>query len=274
MTVEMDDDPILALPAADVLIPGIPAHLVMPLRHWTERVFDRRHPLAQIRTQAVCLRLGITPHQGDYLNGLKRQPDRELLKIVQATLAIIELDEEDLANLEQIFVLGRSIYELQRYDMRPRIGRRMPAGVTAVVDRARHDAPTQAAAHLGNAIRAAYDLEPDPNKAYLESVMAVEAVICPLVEPNSTRASLSTTVRNLENDMNSSAPAWMLQWGGPKGQPAQMVRLTSMLQLLFQAHHRHGGAVTMSQSQEEAEWSVHLAAALVQMISTGLLRKI
>jgi hypothetical protein len=59
------------------------------------------------------------------------------------------------------------------------------------------------------------------------------------------------------------------------GAPRDVDPLVNMLELLWQAQvSRHGGAPkSRHQDQAEAAAAVHLAAVLVQWLSTGVLRK-
>jgi len=116
---------------------------------------------------------------------------------------------------------------------------------------------------------AAYGRNPHPDRAYDEAVLAVEAVACPLVAPTSTRATLGSVIADLRNQ----AARWELAIGDTSGQPAAPDRLIEMLQLLWQGQFRHAGAPnSRRQNQAEAEAVVHLAATVVQWLSSNVPR--
>lgn len=127
-----------------------------------------------------------------------------------------------------------------------------------------------AADHLDTAWAAAYGPNPDPDKAYDEAVLAVETLACPLVCPNNPRRTLGTVIRDLRNQTTQ----WELTIGDAMGQPAGPGRLVEMLALLWEGQSRHAGAPnSRQQTQAEAEAAVHLAATLVQWLTTGVLHR-
>lgn len=148
--------------------------------------------------------------------------------------------------------------------------RRIDETVTEAVNMARKDARSDAAEHLAESWRAAYGRNPDPDKAYDEAVLAVEAVLCPLVSPNNQRPTLGTVIRDLRNQ----ASQWELAIGDTGGNPAGIGRLVDMLALLWEGQSRHAGAAnSRRQTQIEGEAAVHLAATLVQWINRAVLRR-
>ncbi|QOC89715.1 hypothetical protein [Micromonospora craniellae] len=148
--------------------------------------------------------------------------------------------------------------------------RRIDETVTAAVAMARRDARDDAAEHLAESWRAAYGRNPDHDKAYDEAVLAVEAVLCPLVSPNNQRPTLGTVIRDLRNQTSQ----WELAIGDTTGNPAGIGRLVNMLALLWDGQSRHAGAAnSRRQSQIEGESAVHVAATLVQWINSGVLRR-
>jgi hypothetical protein len=148
--------------------------------------------------------------------------------------------------------------------------RRIDPTVTAATTIAEQTAGAEAAAHLAVAREAAYGLNPDPDKAYDESVLAVEALACPIVCPSNPRRTLGTVVRDLRNQLSQ----WELAITNSTGQPANIDSLVAMLGLLWDGQSRHAGSPnSRHQTQLESEAAFHLAAAVVQWLSTGVLRR-
>jgi hypothetical protein len=128
----------------------------------------------------------------------------------------------------------------------------------------------EAADHLRAGWRAAYGPNPDPDKAYDESVLAVEAVACPLVAPRDTTATLGKVIADLKNQ----AAKWELVITDREGQPSGSDRLIEMLRLLWEGQSRHaGGPNARRQTQPEAEAVVHLASTIVQWLTSSVLRR-
>ncbi|MDT5027637.1 MAG: hypothetical protein QOE61_4063 [Micromonosporaceae bacterium] len=75
---------------------------------------------------------------------------------------------------------------------------------------------------------AAYGLNSDPDKAYDEAVLAVEALACPLVCPTNPRRTLGTVVRDLRSQLSQ----WELAVTNGAGQPADIDSLIAMVGLL------------------------------------------
>ncbi|WP_432945823.1 hypothetical protein ACQPXM_06600 [Kribbella sp. CA-253562] len=148
--------------------------------------------------------------------------------------------------------------------------RRQDPTVTAAVMDAVVGAGAEAGEHLAAAWTAAYGRQPDPDKAYDEAVLAVEALACPLVCPDNSRRTLETVVRDLRNQSNQ----WELLIGDASGRPAVPDRLAGMLALLWEGQSRHAGSPnSRRQTPSEGEAAVHLAATLVQWFSGGVLRR-
>lgn len=148
--------------------------------------------------------------------------------------------------------------------------RRIDPTVTTAATSTIENAAADAAEHLATAWHAAYGRMPDPDKAYDESVLAVEALLCPLVCPANTRRTLGIAIRDLRNQ----TAQWELAIGDATGQPATVARLVELLALLWEGQSRHAGSPnSRRQTQTEAEAAVHLAVTIVQWITNGVLRR-
>jgi hypothetical protein len=148
--------------------------------------------------------------------------------------------------------------------------RRVDPTVAAAAQATIADASQEASQHLAAAWSRAYGRDPDPDKAYDEAVLAVEALACPLVCPTNPRRTLGRVI----TDLNSQSGKWELDFGDKDGKPADPAPLIAMLNLLWQGQSRHAGSPnSRSQTKAEGEAAVHLAATAVQWLHNGVLRK-
>jgi hypothetical protein len=176
---------------------------------------------------------------------------------------------EVVADLDDILANSGSLY---RVDFNQRcLVRRVESTVQAAVDSAISTATPKVADHLRTAWVAAYGLQPDQDKAYDQAILALEELICPLVCPRNNRATLGVAISDLRNQ----AARWELNIEDTgTGQPAGIESVIRMLDLLWKGQSRHGGNPnSRQQTQAEAEAAVHMAAALTQWLTTGLLRR-
>jgi hypothetical protein len=125
--------------------------------------------------------------------------------------------------------------------------------------------------HLRTAWVAAYGLHPDPDKTYDHAILALEELMCPLVCPRNNRATLGIVISDLRNQ----ATRWELSIeDSSTGRPAGVDGVIQMLDLLWKGQSRHGGSPnSRQQTQAEAEAAVHMAAALTQWVTTGVLHR-
>lgn len=126
-----------------------------------------------------------------------------------------------------------------------------------------------AADHLSAAWDSAYGRTPDPDKAYSEAIRAVEAVACPLVLPSTATATLG----QVRNHLRDAAAKWAVVLPAKDGSPGPADPVVAMMTALWegQRSRRAGTPSSRRQSQDEAEAAVHLAATLVQWLSSGVL---
>ena len=264
------------LPANDALHDGVPDWLAEPLREWLISTLNH-----EALARRVLMRLKWTPTQPDsYIRSLLLRDNDDLLTVIDAILqldtAIWEYVEflkqrpdirqtDPVRELEAILTDGTSCYtvDVDRHHLTVRLD----LTVTEAGDMAAAADPT-AGDHLRTAWGSAYGLHPDPDKAYDEAVLAVEALACPLVCLSNPWRTLGTVIADLGNQ----AGQWALAIGDSTGQPVGPDRLIEMLKLLWQGQSRHGGSPnSRRQTQAEAEAAVHLAATLVQWLASGVL---
>jgi hypothetical protein len=261
----------------DVMIEGVPTWLHPQLQAWLFHVLQRTDgPVAVLRpghgltedTRQVMLRVR-TAAQPWLIPG----DDPTFLDALDATVRWGTFDQNGFAeygdpdSLEKILAGANSIWRVNA-DRRG-LERRIDPTVTAAATIAQQSAGAEAAGHLAVAREAAYGLNPDPDKAFDEAVLAVEALACPLVCPANPRRTLGTVVRDLRNQLSQ----WELAITNGTGQPANIDSLVAMLALLWDGQSRHAGSPnSRHQTQPECEAAFHLAATITQWLSTGVLR--
>jgi hypothetical protein len=238
------------------------------------------------------LRLGWSTSTRDtYAGSLTYATDKDDLLVVAD--AIVQLHPGWLNQLEHTELhlnaasLARFIGELEMIlrdggsELHVDIGTRrlvyrVDETATAAANKAADDATPDARDHLRTAWGEAYGMAPDPDAAYREAVRAVEAAVCPLVQPAAAAAGKST-LGTVIGELGRNAPhKWEFVIPNSSGQPQDVSRLVGMLEMLWQGQvSRHaGGTQNRRQTQAEAEAAVHLAATLVQWLSTGALRPV
>ncbi|MEH0822173.1 MULTISPECIES: hypothetical protein [unclassified Micromonospora] len=241
---------------------GIPSYLRDELEHWIydcypDDTYERNRLQATIKFR---LRLNELPQPAQL-------DDDQLLNMIDALLAWgIRRQDWQFKQLRELLTAGGAGWRINATG--DGLERRVDDTVTAAVTDTVRDAGAEAAEHLRIAWQTAYGRHPDPDKAYREAVLAVEAVACPLVSPNNSVPTLGTVIR----DLSSQSSRWALAFGNRAGLSAGPERLIEMLRLLWEGQSRHAGAAnSRRQTQAEAEAAVHLAATLVQWLTSGVL---
>ncbi|GLY96571.1 hypothetical protein [Actinoplanes sp. NBRC 103695] len=269
------------LPTDDTLYDEVPSHLAGPLGSWAQR-FDEalRRSLAHGTDDGgravekwwtgLLLRLRMEE------NTFENRPASDQLDLIDAILRWCPASDTGLLRhidaLDELLLLGGSAWCVR--SSLDGLERRLDPTVTMAARTAVEASAGDAGQHLAAAWIAAYGRHPDPDKVMNESIRAIEAVACPLVEPaRATRgkATLGTVIGELRN----SGHRWELALPGPEGAPADVSAVVAMLGLLWQSQlSRHAGAPkSRRQEQPEAEAAVHLAAALVHWLQSGVLRR-
>ncbi|MFJ6986750.1 MULTISPECIES: hypothetical protein [unclassified Streptomyces] len=174
--------------------------------------------------------------------------------------------------LQQLLDDGRSAYTLRadQAGLRQRVDPTVEALAKAAVTRDQDPARGSAGDHLKRAWTAAYALHPEPGKAYGEAIKAVEAAAHVTVEPNNSKATLGTMIKVMENTRDR----WVVGIGSePSSAAAETV--ARMMRLLWTGQtSRHGGShPTREETTTEARAAVHLAVALLNFFTDGLLAK-
>jgi hypothetical protein len=269
------------IPLNESLTPGVPGYLLAPLRRWVARQLE--HIDAPTLRETVNLHLHLNlpvPNafgavfnrsgpSGDYLPA-----GEPLLDITDAVLRWGKAShrasawEDIAADLEQVLRTARSEWRVNA--TRSGLERRVACAATVVAAAVIRSAPDEASGHLLAGWAAAYGRSPDPDRAYDEAILAIEAIACPLVSPRNSRATLGTVLSDLRNQ----EARWELTVGDPAGVATGIAALTAMMTLLWTGQSRHaGGTNSRRQTQTEGEAAIHMATAIIQWLTAGVLRR-
>ncbi len=115
-----------------------------------------------------------------------------------------------------------------------------------------------------------YDLHPDPSGAYVDIILAVEAVSCPLFLPADKLPTLGKVIAHLE----AAGAKYEYVLADRTGAPGSPEGVVAMLSDIWEGHSdRHaGGPLCVPVSQESAEAAFSVAVTLVQLFSKGAVR--
>ncbi len=275
-------DRLTGRPIDQTLYDDVPDWLYLPLRDWLRVVFKNEgsEDSERLARRALMrLRWAKAPQQS-YVGRLDTARQADTLTVVDAVLQLhpgwtpksaieASLFKANLATLAGILIDGGSLY---RIDLTEHcLVRRVDGTVQAAVDAAITAVNSTAADHLRTSWVAAYGLNPDPDKAYDHAVLALEDLLCPMVCARNNRATLGVVISDLRNQ----AAQWELSIEDTStGRPAGIDSVIQMLDLLWKGQSRHAGNPNSRQQiQAEAEAAIHMAAALTQWLTTGVLHR-
>lgn len=276
-------DRLAGLPIDQTLYDDVPGWLFLPLCDWLRAVFidEGKAGSERLACRALMrLRWEKQHPQQSYVGRCEIAGPAQILTLVDAVLQLhpgwtpqsaieASIFKAKLTNLESILIDGGSLY---RIDLNKHcLVRRVDGTVQAAVDAAITAANSTAADHLRTSWVAAYGLNPDPDKAYDHAVLALEDLLCPLVCPRNNRATLGVVIGDLRNQ----AAQWELSVEDTStGRPAEIDSVIQILDLLWKGQSRHAGNPnSRQQTQTEAEAAIHMAAALTQWLTMGVLHR-
>ncbi|MFJ9597990.1 hypothetical protein ACIRS3_35250 [Streptomyces virginiae] len=258
-------------PEHDGPFQGVPEHLQASLQKWVRSAFDLGRGDDVRAAEALCLRMRLAAHRSDYVSTLADTYDLQLLDVIDRLLELapFSLTARKLETLESLLDDAGSAYRVNE-DQDGLEERVTPAVRDAVrqtlTDAAAQTAAGSAADHLAAAWQAAYGRNPDPVRAYSESIKAVEAAAHAVIQPNNAKATLGTMLGEIRNARHKFATALFVPAGGDPIAPAE-----AMMRALWEGQtSRHGAqSPTVPETLEAARAGVHLAATLVQWFVSG-----
>lgn len=170
------------------------------------------------------------------------------------------------SDLDRILLESGSAWRVGVRAGRPGLVRRVPEGVQVAVDRIVATGQ-RAGVRLAEAWGSAFGPDPDPSRAYLLAVKAVEDAAIPVVASSDASATLGKVLSIMKAQEGWSLPATR-QHPSATGSAV----LLGMLQMLWTGQSdRHGGRDEHSVpiTQAAAEAAVLLAVPLVQWFTSG-----
>ena len=173
--------------------------------------------------------------------------------------------------LEGILSTGKSEYQVGLRGDSTGLTKRVPDGVLFVAAEIVGKSG-RAGRHLADAWGYCYGLDPSPNHTYKSSVLAVETLACPLIEPNNTEgATLGTTIYRMRQNGD-----WRMPFLREDEHFTSPDVLRGMMRTLWRGDYaRHANRVwPQDVTQAEAEAALALAFTLVDMLaSNGITRR-
>lgn len=275
----------------DALHEGVPAWLAAPFWAW---VFDAvtlhrpysdgsgrvamldvalaeklcqtlRIPLPNLRATSVDVPTGNGQLRGA-MDAFRGHTDP--LQIVDYLLAYGERTKPD--ELEELLERGKSAWTVGTRSGRPGLVRRVPLGVQIAADSVMARSG-RAGVRLAKAWEALYGIGPDPSEAYRLAILAVEDAAVPVVSPSSSRASLGTVLKQIEDQGD-----WRLPMEREHPQAPSHETVVALMRMLWHGQHdRHGGQPSApgNVTYPEAVVAVSVAVTLVQLFDAGLIER-
>jgi len=261
----------------EVLVEGVPAYMVEPLRGWIGRAIQRdpggwaRDFDSAVRNKLELLGTA-AQHGGNYiLDVALRRPDP--LEFVD--FLVYHFADEDneyydpflVEHLENLLEYNGSAWRIGIRGDGPGLERRVPEGVALAADEVMSSTNT-AGELLAEAWRAAFGRVPDEEEAFEKAIKAVEEAGASVVSPKNAKATLGTMARDIETQGN-----WALELIENPNHPTNDV-VAKMVRSLWEGQEsRHGGNGYRKPTQGEAEAAVLLAVPLVQWFSSGAVKR-
>jgi len=197
----------------ETLYEGVPPHLADSLSSWiTRNLANETAALIAMRLRLDLREIQSTNFSNSDKLRMFAEDDTKLhLEVLDAAIFMLRgSDPASVEELEWALEAGGSAWRVARD------GRSLERRVDETVRMAAETAATpgtNAATHLAAAWQAIYGRNPNPSRAYSESIKAVEAAAIPFVSPANSKATLGTVIRDLENQQTR----WQLAVTVPGG---------------------------------------------------------
>lgn len=284
--------------AAESMVEGVPDWMLAPVWGWLNKMFHEL-PHGSVRgfveQLGLDLRLVLDPSYPPELQvpqavraegdpaGERTLEVADWLLHVHARVGVATWQQQHSlwmpgapAELERVLSSAGSRWRVSsdRDELQDRVDPTVVAAADEAIAAAAREAPS-AAAHLRSAWSAMYGRTPDPKKAVLEAIHAVEAATKPLIL-GADRATLGEVLRELDKDGRWKL-AMPLEWGNPPRITADGGRvLAAMVKIVWHGQgERHGGPTSADpMPPKQAGTIVTTAVALVHLFSAGLVQPV
>lgn len=178
--------------------------------------------------------------------------------------------QEILDNLARILIEGGSPYCLKNRGRGYRLEKRVDAVMQKSIDGlSAMGSDAEEIQHLQKAWDKTFGRDPDYQYAYGEIIRAVEAAICPLVEPNNSKATLSSVAGVMRNQQG-----WHYAIE-PRDEHAQVAGgfMRLAIEAIMNNHQqRHaGGGDNTPVSEEQTKGALYMAVTILQAVHDGLI---
>jgi hypothetical protein len=177
------------------------------------------------------------------------------------------------SSLRQLLEESRSVYEISPHQRG--LQRRIDAVLAEAVDRAGLGADAagypQARKHLDRAHEKLFAMRPDPSSAYVEVILAIEAVACPIFLPGDQLPTLG----RVRGQLKAQAEKYEYVLTDKSGTPGSIDSVIGMISSVWDGHSdRHeGGPLSVPVTQEAAVAAFSVAANLITLFSNGAVRR-
>ena len=256
-----------------VLHEGVPGHLQPSLTSWflpmwsqyrlQERI--QRHLQIDVEQRDQTVYTSIISNPVTFLDAV----DYVLSFLHDRASVCSAAEQEDtfrtVANLVVILREASSAYTVgAEWQLEARVDQTVEQAFQAAVEKEQHSSKL-----LKQAWASTFKRDPDPDKAFRASVLAVESVATELFTPKDR--SLGKAIAHLRDTVNT----WTVA-GLDDKQQASGATLLAMLRTVWENDQRHvgeGGKPPDPASQEEAEAVLFLAVTIVQWFEHGFVKK-
>lgn len=251
--------------------PGIPTHIKVQLVEWVRPFFYDPYSGAiggEIDTVIAALQWPIAvPDEGQRLRAVFAKIDDDddaFLDLLDLLCTVARSDV--LLRLDRILQLGMSEWRVRTQE---------PAGLEArLTNEARESygiavtTADNASEHVAEAWVKAFGRSPEPGAAWHAAVKAVESLLCPIVEPKNTRATLGSIVKALR----AKPEKWSFELAAADGANTA-VPFIGALEIIGYEPGRHGTDPNRA-TLEQARVVVLQAVTVVEWLRAGALKPV
>ncbi|MFT8329980.1 hypothetical protein [Bifidobacterium psychraerophilum] len=210
----------------------------------------------------LCRRIGEQERSDNYYGSMDFQDMQYLY----------DTRQKILDSLSKILIEGGSPYCLKNMGRGYRLEKRVDPVMQKSIDGlGAMGSDAEEIRHLQKAWDKTFGRDPDYQYAYGEIIRAVEAVICPLVEPDNNKATLSSVAGVMRSQQGWH---YVIE---PKDEHAQVAGgfMRLAIEALMNNHQqRHaGGGDNTPVSEEQTKGALYMAVTILQAVHDGLITR-